>query len=179
MCGVVIMLFNVSQLLKSSSGEERRYTFQEEGRRFQDQAADIRGSARLMRSLQGILVMAEIETGIACSCSRCLGKFVLPVSFHMEEEFLPEIDVDTGVRLSPPPEPSYTIDPHHMLDLSDALGQYAIAAAPMKPLCAADCKGLCPTCGQNMNQDPCDCAATQVDSRWAKLEGLGLQLRNG
>ena len=172
------MQFNVSQLLKEPPGTERRYSFQEEERRFEELAADVHGAVRLMRGDQGILVMAEIETAVGCVCSRCLNRFVEPVSLQITEEFLPTLDVTSGARLSPADDGSFTIDAQHILDLGDAVRQYAVLAAPMKPLCAADCAGLCPTCGANFNQGQCGCPTTQADSRWAKLEGLGLRLGN-
>src|SRR5205809_123791 len=43
---------------------------------------------------------------------------------------------------------------------------------PLVPLCADDCLGLCPTCGANRNDDPCDCAAQARDPRWDALRAL-------
>ncbi len=42
---------------------------------------------------------------------------------------------------------------------------------PMKFLCKEDCKGLCPTCGKNLNFEDCDCE-TIVDSRFEALKQL-------
>lgn len=41
------------------------------------------------------------------------------------------------------------------------------------PICREDCRGICPRCGQNLNEGPCECALETVDSRWKALEGLG------
>ena len=173
------MQFNVSELLKSPAGTERRYTFREEDRRFEEQAAEIRGTARLMRTAFGILVMAEIETGVGFDCSRCLARFVQPVRFEMAEEFSPTVDVVSGRRLPHPADGCFGIDPHHILDLGEAVGQYAMFSVPMKPLCSTDCRGLCQSCGANLNQASCDCPTTRVESRWAELEGLSLRIGNG
>ena len=170
------MRFNVSEVLKSPAGTERRYTFQEEERRFEEQAAEIRGAARLMRTDGGVLVMAEIETGVGTNCSRCLTRFVQPVRFEMAEEFSPTVDILSGSPLPHPADESFAIDSHHILDLGEAVGQYAMLRVPMKPLCSDDCRGLCQTCGTDLNQATCDCPTTRVESRWAKLEGLSLQL---
>jgi uncharacterized protein len=45
---------------------------------------------------------------------------------------------------------------------------------PMKPLCRADCRGLCPACGADMNErgGQCSCAAPEPDPRWAALAAL-------
>ena len=42
----------------------------------------------------------------------------------------------------------------------------------MTYLCKPDCKGLCPTCGKNLNDGPCECTGRTVDSRLAVLQKL-------
>ena len=42
---------------------------------------------------------------------------------------------------------------------------------PIAPLCRPDCRGLCPTCGIELNEEQCDCRP-EVDSRWATLDAL-------
>jgi uncharacterized protein len=43
---------------------------------------------------------------------------------------------------------------------------------PMKPLCAEDCKGLCPVCGTNLNRGTCQCQRSWDDPRFAALKNL-------
>lgn len=45
---------------------------------------------------------------------------------------------------------------------------------PTRVLCREDCKGLCPNCGVNWNEQSCDCTTEQTDSRWDKLRELSL-----
>ena len=45
-------------------------------------------------------------------------------------------------------------------------------ALPIHPLCRAQCAGLCPSCGQNLNDGPCNCARDEGDPRLAALRGL-------
>lgn len=47
---------------------------------------------------------------------------------------------------------------------------------PMKPLCREDCKGICPTCGADLNLGPCSCEEKAVDPRWAGLAALKSRL---
>jgi uncharacterized protein len=42
----------------------------------------------------------------------------------------------------------------------------------MKKLCSEDCKGLCPSCGKNLNDGPCNCAEEIIDPRWELLQKL-------
>lgn len=166
------MQFNVAQLLKATPGEERRYTFDEHDNRFEELAAAVHGDVRLMRSDRGILVMGQVGTAAACECSRCLAQFTLPVEFELEEEFFPSIDVNSGLPLELAPDESLVIDKNHVLDLGEAIRQYAIIHVPMKPLCKENCAGLCPTCGKDLNRGRCRCPAQVIDPRWSKLAEL-------
>jgi uncharacterized protein len=42
---------------------------------------------------------------------------------------------------------------------------------PMKPLCRDDCKGLCGSCGADLNEGPCSCPPA-VDPRWSRLTAV-------
>ena len=43
---------------------------------------------------------------------------------------------------------------------------------PMQVLCKEDCKGLCPSCGANLNLTTCDCDSTDLDPRMAKIRDV-------
>ena len=47
-----------------------------------------------------------------------------------------------------------------------------LLALPMKELCSEKCKGLCPTCGVNLNTEKCSCEVDDIDPRLAKLKEL-------
>ncbi|NJP40938.1 DUF177 domain-containing protein [Oscillospiraceae bacterium HV4-5-C5C] len=50
----------------------------------------------------------------------------------------------------------------HIIDLTTALTEAIILVLPTKVLCRADCRGLCPHCGQDLNQGPCTCRTEQT-----------------
>jgi uncharacterized protein len=168
------MEINVSQLLKSHIGATREYEVNE--------AADIlsngliskvEGSVKLTRTNRGILVQGTLKTTIPDECGRCLEKFDYSLTFDLEEEFFPVIDVNSGFALELPEEPgSFTIDEHHILNLDEAIRQNALLAIPMKPLCREDCRGICQICGKDLNQGKCECISEDIDPRWAKLAQL-------
>jgi uncharacterized protein len=60
----------------------------------------------------------------------------------------------------------------HEIDLSFGVRESLLLALPMKVLCSEDCKGLCPHCGANLNEESCDCVAETIDPRWAELRKL-------
>jgi len=168
------MQINVAQLLRASIGSVRDY----EIKKIIDITGDgvnslVQGKVRLMRTNRSILVKGELETDVELTCGRCLSPFKCPLKINLEEEYYPTADVDTGAPLAAPDEPgSFTIDENHILDLTEAVRQYALLAIPMKPLCKENCAGLCPFCGQNLNRGPCGCPLKSADPRWAELSKL-------
>lgn len=61
---------------------------------------------------------------------------------------------------------------NHQLPLDDLVEADLILSLPMKTLCKEDCRGLCLTCGKNLNEGPCGCRAETVDPRLAVLKDL-------
>lgn len=163
---------NVSQQLKEPIGSIRDYKINE----IVDIADDnclIQGEIKLMHTNRSIIAKGTLRTEIERTCSRCLSLFSCPLSLNIEEEYFPITDVLTGIPLSLPDEPGcFTIDENNILDLTEAIRQYALLATPMKPLCHQDCSGLCPTCGGNLNQTSCNCPPRPADSRWSELSKL-------
>jgi len=167
---------NVSKLLKEPIGSIRNYeiggTVDITG---DGVSSKIQGEVRLTRTNRSILVKGTLYTEVEITCSRCLSLFSCPLTLNIEEEYFPLIDVSSGTPLSLPGElGSFTIDEHHVLDLTEAIRQYALLVIPMKPLCREDCAGLCPSCGHNLNQGGCDCPPQEADPRWSKLKKLVL-----
>ena len=168
------MEINVSQLLQATVGTTRDYQESE----VIDIAGDgkgrlVQGEVRLMRTNRSILVKGALRTEVELTCSRCLSLFSSPLTLDIEEEYIPTVDVVSGVPLVLSEEPgSFTIDEHHVIDLTEAIRQYTLLAIPMKPLCREDCAGLCQHCGYNLNQGQCSCPAQEVDPRWSELTKL-------
>ena len=59
------------------------------------------------------------------------------------------------------------------LDLREVVRELILLDVPSTPLCRPDCAGLCLTCGANLNDGPCACAASTADPRWSALDQLG------
>ncbi len=164
-------LINVATLLREPTGFRRNYTL--------EQIADnpepdpnISGKVLLLRTDRGVLVMASVRIRKQLECSRCLAPFSYSLNLRIEEEYFPTINLASGLP-EPPPEDknAFTINENHIIDLGEAIRQYEVLAAPMKPLCRPKCAGLCPQCGRNLNQGPCSCSAP-ADERWATLREL-------
>jgi len=169
-----MLQINVSQQLKAPIGSTREYEVSGDVD-IEGSKKAVSGKVRLMRTDDGILTTGTIKTGNEVTCSRCTSPFDYPLTLNVEGEYFPSTDIVSGTPLPEPEEPdSFTIDEHNILDLTEAIRQYALLAIPMKPLCHQDCAGLCPSCGANLNQTSCGCPPEPTDPRWSALRKLAL-----
>jgi uncharacterized protein len=174
------MEINVSQQLKAHVGNVREYEVNDVTDILGNGVdVTVKGQVKLTRTNRGILVNGTMHARVPEECSRCLKPFDFPLDFNIEEEYFPVIDVNSGLYVEIPDEPgSFTIDEHHILDLSEAIRQNALLAIPMKPLCRKDCAGFCMTCGKDLNEGRCECGKEAIDQRWSKLITLTAKGKN-
>jgi uncharacterized protein len=118
-----------------------------------------------------LLVRGRLRGTARLTCARCLSEYRRPVEIDVEEEFATE---ETGpeVPTIDREEPAASGISDYVLDVSDLVRQELTVRVPMAPLCRADCLGICPQCGKNLNEGPCGCRAHPTDGRWAKLSTL-------
>lgn len=168
------MKFNVSGLLQEPTGATRSYTIEAPLEIPGHETEQVTGEVEFLRTPAGVLVRAHLSVVEPESCSRCLKPLDEKVNIDFEEEFQSVIDPRTGQPLAGEerdPE-AFLIDERHILDLNEAVRQYREVSLLMQPLCSADCRGLCPRCGADLNQGECGCEPAPVDSRWAELAAL-------
>jgi uncharacterized protein len=163
------MQVNVAQLLKEPVGAKRSYKVNElAGENYE---IPVQGEIIFTRTNRGILVTGELTANIKGTCDRCLGPACEDVTFYMEDEFYPVIDVVTGSRVQVETD-AFTIDQNHVLDLDEAIRQYIIVATPVKLLCDQNCPGICPVCGHELAKGDCEHSNKPLDHRWDKLVEL-------
>lgn len=169
------MLYNVSQLMREPTGAIRQYDVDDAVPAPFGPGPDlrVRGHATLVRTPRGLVVRAHLDGDAVIECGRCLTVCTTPIEFDVDEEFFPTVDPFTGAKLPPPEdENAFLIDDAHHLDLTEAVRQAASLTEPMQPLCRDDCRGLCPSCGADLNAGSCTCNLAPVDARWAALRAL-------
>jgi uncharacterized protein len=110
----------------------------------------------------------SIEGDVELPCRRCLGD----ASGHVAEE-AHLIFAEAGTEgVEDDPDVFLLDDRKAELDLRPALREQWLLHVPGYALCRDDCKGLCPSCGADLNVAPCDCASSAADPRWAALHKL-------
>jgi len=107
-----------------------------------------------------------LATGTVCApwtgeCRRCLS----PVTGEVAVEFC-ELFEDR-----PRDGESYQLR-LDTIDLMPLAREAILLDLPLAPVCSPDCRGLCPTCGADLNPGPCQCAPDSGDPRWAALDVL-------
>jgi uncharacterized protein len=58
------------------------------------------------------------------------------------------------------------------IELTPLILEQVLLALPTRALCDENCRGLCSTCGANLNQEPCSCSAVPKDPRMAIFRSL-------
>ena len=119
---------------------------------------DFEGEIKIVGEVEDVgrcyVVRGRIECKKKFICDRCLAEATENQVHEFEEEF----DKSEAVE--------------DLIDVTELLRDELLAGQPMKNLCKADCKGLCPKCGANLNEGECGCDKFIVDPRLAALQQL-------
>jgi len=119
-------------------------------------------------------VTGRAVTRLEMPCGRCLESFEVPVDARFELRYVPQVQSAAGGEEHEIREDDLTTAFYRegTLDVVEMLREQFQLALPMKPLCTASCRGLCPECGTNLNRAECGCKPSWEDPRLAPLKGL-------
>jgi uncharacterized protein len=162
--------FNLRQL-KLRSGEEYRDEIELElepfelgGERYLPVPYRVPAELGITKASTGTVFELRFTTRLHGPCYRCLDDAVLELPIEAREYQATNPEGSDELRTP------YLKDDN--LDLT-AWSRDAVALAlPDKILCRADCAGLCPVCGKNLNNEPHTHDEEPTDSRWSALEAL-------
>lgn len=110
---------------------------------------------------QGVLARFRSTATARLVCTRCLTEWDAEIQSEATQVFEPEPDED-----------GYGLEADDTIDLSGPVRDEIALAVPLRPLCREDCAGLCPTCGTDLNRDPCGGHEETSSSPFAALQGL-------
>lgn len=127
----------------------------------------LRGTLHLSRNSRGVLVQGTLEAAVQGECSRCLEENVpLTLTLPIDELFV----------YPATPDAEFSVPESGLLDLAPLIREEVIVQTPITVLCRPNCAGLCPNCGANLNDGPCECDKDDIDPRFAALKQLRDQL---
>lgn len=126
------------------------------------QSEPIRGTLVAESGGRILRLSGAFHTVVWLECGRCLEYYQLPIDFEIHEEF-PLVGTPAGLNpqgfATVEDRDSFPVFEGNWLNADELLRQYLILELPIAPVCRPDCKGLCPTCGQNRNERECSCPA--------------------
>jgi uncharacterized protein len=157
--------------------------------------------AAAFRKVSGqVHVTGAFEAKLTCPCRRCTKAVALdvPVAFSLRMvRELPKPDDEDEVDDKPPRRRRHQKDDDEQaesaasfeldeidaepfdgktIDLDPIVREQVLLALPVTVLCREDCKGLCPTCGQDLNEKDCGHSEKkEIDVRLAKLKDIKLK----
>lgn len=127
----------------------------------------IRGKISHLDS-QSVLFKGQSSTEVIMRCARCNTPVRVPIEVFLTQRFVTDADVKEPLD----DEIALESIQDGRIELYDVLLYEMSLAVPMKVLCRDDCKGLCPVCGQNLNEGKCSCKVDNTDPRWDALKSL-------
>lgn len=110
-----------------------------------------------------VMVDASAVLEYKTNCDRCAKPVERNYTIPVKHTLVTELNDDSN--------DDFTVIPTMRLDLDELVYEDVLLYLPAKFLCKEDCKGLCPICGQNLNESSCSCEKP-IDPRLEVLKQL-------
>ena len=156
---------NVGFLISSSIGTSRDFNFDYATMKLGEDltVSDFKGMARFDRTPQGLLLQGKFRAETDLECVRCLEPFSQTLKWTFTDMYAFDKRSISESNLLLPEDGQINLEP--------LLREYVLLEFPINPVCKRDCKGLCPVCGENLNETDCGHRPGSVSS-FAALKDL-------
>lgn len=154
---------NVGFLLHQSVGYSRRFDFEQPAVQVGGDldVSFLRGSIRFTRTHQGLVAQGGLNARTKLECVRCLAEFDQTISLEINELFV--------YPPSQANDPILVVPETGILDLNPYVREALLLDVPIQPLCRPECQGLCPECGANLNEAPCEHGTAEPEARGTEV----------
>ena len=137
----------------------------------QAEPLEVNATAELLEGQ--IRVTGDLHTKIEMVCARCLEPVIEEVHRDFDLFYQPLLKgTPNDVERLKDDDTEIGFFQGEGLFLADVLKEQVLLSLPMKVICQSDCRGLCPHCGANLNQEQCRCERHTSDPRLAPLARL-------
>lgn len=166
------MIIDLAALKQSKTPLLVKRSFDKDDFGFEDETVElgepVQVDLRVTALDERVRVEGAIKTGLVLTCSRCACRFSWDTDKAFALEYWPDTtdegeieldyeDLDVGFYLG------------DKFDLSEVILEQMLIDIPMNPLCKENCRGLCESCGADLNYEECTCGEDKVDSRFEAL----------
>ena len=122
---------------------------------------------RLQAVTEGVLVTGTVIAPVVGECGRCLDPLEQVFSVDLVELFAYP---GSATDLTDEDEVERIED--DLIDLAPLVRDAIVLGLPSTPLCRNDCAGLCPNCGERLDDLEPGHSHETIDPRWAGLASL-------
>lgn len=168
------MILDLSHIRQPETAFSRRYeasAFDGRGVGFRV-AAPVDLALAIRKDRDRFHLTGSVRTVLELTCSRCAEPFALTVDAPVDVRYLPQSENVASEHEIEEDDLSDAFYRDDQIDLGQLMDEQFYLALPMKPLCTAECRGLCPNCGTNLNLKTCTCEVRWEDPRLAGLKAL-------
>ena len=141
-----------------------------------------RGTVTFKMVGEQAMATGELRTTARGVCARCLGEAVHPIRADVHLYYWPrkyrKDDPDGGTEEVQLDEPDCGYYEKDKIEPDEDLRQLLVVETPGILLCDEECKGLCSSCGANLNEGPCSCAGEVSNEPKGKNASWKSQLKN-
>ncbi len=157
---------NIGFLITSAVGTCRDFPFEFDQIKLGSDlpVTDFSGLVTFSRTQQGLLIQGKFVASTILECVRCLDQYSQPLTWEFTDLF--------AFNSKSVSDSNLLVPENGRIDLEPLLREYALLEVPIKPICRKECKGLCPTCGENLNHTDCGHRQSEVDSPFSQLKDL-------
>lgn len=110
----------------------------------------IKGS--IANSGQVLVLTAAVSGSINLQCGSCTKIYEQSLDFSFDAELKKAEDEE---------DPDYFLYQGEEVDLRDIVLEFLLLELPLRRRCSEECKGLCPECGTNLNDQTCECSNSE------------------
>lgn len=111
----------------------------------------------------------DIHTKVELMCSSCGEPIESPITATTDVTFLPQEEEKNEDEEFEALDLEYY---YEEIDTAPIIRDAFLLSLPIALLCREDCKGLCPSCGANLNLRKCSCKAQNTPSPFEKLRRI-------
>ena len=114
----------------------------------------------ISRKMDHIHVTGSVKGSLQVACHRCLKSFPWALDEAVDVVLVEEERLPDGVAI----------------EVDRLIAEQIFLALPYKVLCSETCKGICPGCGVNLNDETCTCKQDENKSAFSVLRAIKARL---
>jgi uncharacterized protein len=132
---------------------------------------NVTGSVR--RSGAEVIVNGSLSSLVSVECDRCLKTVGLPISAKFSVDYITGRDYESSQAAELTADDlDVSVFDGEAIDVDELVKEQILLSVPDHALCREDCKGICSTCGADLNAGACNCEQIEIDPRWEALKKL-------